>query len=97
LVQEALNNIVKHAAATHVEIFVSDADGELTITVRDDGVGFDVRGSSAGFGLVGMRERLALVSGTLELDSAPGTGTVVRAARPSRRREAGAEPVSARA
>ena len=50
--------------------------------VRDDGTGFDAHRRSSGFGLVGMRERLALVRGTLDVESAPGGGTTLRASIP---------------
>jgi signal transduction histidine kinase len=86
LVQEALTNVGKHAGATHVEIFVSDRDGHVAVTVRDDGAGFELTAASPGFGLVGMRERLALVHGSLDIESAPGSGTLIRASIPLRRR-----------
>jgi signal transduction histidine kinase len=54
--------------------------------VRDDGAGFDPDERSAGFGLLGMRERLALVHGSLTIRSAPGDGTVLLASIPVRRR-----------
>jgi signal transduction histidine kinase len=85
LVQEALTNVVKHAEASRVEVRVSDRDGRLVVLVRDDGVGFDAAKGFTGFGLVGMRERLALVRGTLEIESAPGAGTTIRASIPLRR------------
>jgi signal transduction histidine kinase len=85
LVQEALTNIAKHASATRVEIYVGDHGGQLAVRVRDDGAGFDPGERSAGFGLVGMRERLALVHGSLKIESAPGNGTLVEASIPVRR------------
>jgi signal transduction histidine kinase len=88
LVQEGLNNVVKHAGATRAHVTVIDRDGTVRIEVRDDGEGFDPQTRSSGFGLLGMRERLALVAGTLDVDSTPGAGTVVRATIPSRRRDA---------
>ena len=87
LVQEALTNIAKHAGATQVHVTVMDRDGEILIEIRDDGAGFDPQARANGFGLLGMRERLALVAGTLDVDSAPGAGTVLRATIPSRRRD----------
>jgi signal transduction histidine kinase len=84
LVQEALTNIGKHAHATRVQVDVSDRDGLISVSVRDDGDGFEVGIRTAGFGLVGMRERLALVHGTLEIETAPGGGTTVRASIPIR-------------
>jgi signal transduction histidine kinase len=86
LVQEALTNVAKHAAATRVTVSVSDRGDEIVVMVRDDGDGFDVQESSGGFGLLGMRERLALVSGTLEVESTPGRGTLICATMPSQRR-----------
>jgi signal transduction histidine kinase len=88
IVQEALNNVAKHAAATRVDVSISDRGGDIALVVRDNGDGFAVQQRSTGFGLLGMRERLALVGGTLEIDSEPGAGTVVRASIPVRRRGA---------
>jgi signal transduction histidine kinase len=87
LVQEALTNVVKHADARRVAVRVHDDGDRLEIVVRDDGrgIGADAR-PGGGFGLVGMRERIALVHGTLDIDSAAGAGTTVRARIPSRRR-----------
>jgi signal transduction histidine kinase len=84
IVQEALNNVSKHAAATHADVCVTDRDGDISLVVRDNGRGFDAHQRSTGFGLVGMRERVALVGGTFELDSTPGDGTVLRATIPVR-------------
>ena len=86
IVQEALHNVAKHAAATRVAVRVSDRDGEISLLVRDNGRGFDAQQRSSGFGLLGMRERLALVGGTFALESSPGNGTVVRATIPITRR-----------
>jgi signal transduction histidine kinase len=68
VVQEALSNVVKHAEATHVDVTLSEGDGILEIAVVDDGVGFDVSSPQEGFGLVGMRERLALLGGELHME-----------------------------
>ena len=87
LVQEALTNVGKHAGAHRADVTVREADGAVTIEVRDDGSGFDSEQPSSGFGLVGMRERVALVAGTLTVE--PGSpGTVVRARLPARRPQA---------
>jgi signal transduction histidine kinase len=94
-VQEALTNVGKHADATSVLVQVSDRAGNIEIVVRDDGAGFDPHAQTAGFGLLGMRERLALVHGSLEIDSAPGAGTTLRAWIPTRRR--GPRPTAAAA
>jgi signal transduction histidine kinase len=78
LVQEALTNVVKHAAADHVSIVLTRRDGGIGAIVEDDGQGFvpDQAGEEA-LGLVGMRERIALVGGTLAVESTPGTGTAL--------------------
>lgn len=86
LVQEALNNVVKHARAHAVTVRVTDGDEQVVVYVGDDGDGFDAEQQSSGFGLLGMRERLALVNGKLTVDSTPGEGTTVRAEIPLRRR-----------
>jgi signal transduction histidine kinase len=83
LVQEAINNVVKHAGAQRVQVNVAEAAGKLRITVRDDGIGFDTTRSDSGFGLVGMNERVALVGGILAVESTPGSGTVIRAELPA--------------
>jgi signal transduction histidine kinase len=77
VVQEALSNVVKHADATRVQVHVSDRAGTVDVTVRDDGKGFNPQEGAVGFGLLGIRERLALVRGTLEIESAPGAGTAL--------------------
>ena len=87
LIQEALSNVLKHASATRVDISVVQRDGAVHIDVRDDGRGFDTRQDAAGFGLIGMRERVALVDGTLDVRSLPGAGTDVHAEIPVRRRD----------
>ncbi len=82
LVQEALTNVAKHAGATTVEIEVRAENGTIGVTVADDGAGFDPEHPTSGFGLVGMRERVALASGTLEVESRAGEGTRLRAQFP---------------
>jgi signal transduction histidine kinase len=78
VVQEALSNVVKHAAAQHVSIVIAQRGRTVAATIDDDGQGFDeatIRPDA--LGLTGMRERLALVGGDLEIESAPGSGTTV--------------------
>ena len=82
LVQESLNNVVKHSGADRAWIGASPADGSLAISVRDDGCGFDVEATPAGVGLNGMRERIELLGGDLEIDSSAGEGTLVSARIP---------------
>lgn len=82
--QEALSNVAKHARASKVHLTLTYLDDTLLLDVQDDGVGFDPVGtpSSEGYGLVGMEQRLARVSGTLTVESAPGDGTILNAAVP---------------
>jgi signal transduction histidine kinase len=84
VVQEALTNIVKHAGATRVSVLLRRKDGGLLAVVEDDGAGFDPsRTREAALGLAGMRERLALVGGRLQIESASGAGTTLAAEVPS--------------
>ena len=77
--QEALNNVVRHAGARAATVTVRQMDGGLLLAVRDDGVGFDLAGPAIGrsLGLASMRERVQLVDGTLDVESAPGRGTAI--------------------
>ncbi|HEY6067698.1 MAG TPA: GAF domain-containing sensor histidine kinase [Gaiellaceae bacterium] len=80
VVQEALTNVIKHADARSVSVVVGARDGGVIAVVEDDGRGFtaaDIRADA--LGVVGMRERLALVGGTLEVESTVGTGTTLAA------------------
>jgi two-component system, NarL family, sensor histidine kinase DevS len=83
LVQEALNNAARHGAGERAVVEVVEDDGKVRVLVRDDGQGFDPAAASRGFGLVGMRERVTLAGGTLELRSAPGDGTTIVAVLPA--------------
>ena len=84
LVQESLTNAVRHAGASRVRIGVTERDGFVDVAVADDGHGFDAEARSAGFGLMGMRERVKLAAGTLEIETS-AAGTTVRARLPARR------------
>ncbi len=79
IVQEALNNIAKHARAKSVKIKLEEAGGMVSLEVTDDGVGFDpgIPPDSSALGLLSMRERAALVGGSASVQSRPGVGTVV--------------------
>jgi signal transduction histidine kinase len=81
-VQEALNNVIKHAHADRARVLVEGRRDEIAIRVEDDGAGFAAGGGGQGFGLVGMRERIALVGGTLAITAAAGGGTRVSASLP---------------
>lgn len=82
LLQEALTNVARHSRASRASLSMTLTQGALLLEVRDDGEGFDVDRRVDGFGLLGMRERVASVGGRFELESAPGAGTTVRAALP---------------
>jgi signal transduction histidine kinase len=87
VIQEALTNVRKHSGAKSVTVRVTESDSTTTLTVEDDGHGFDQGGSQFdrdGFGLFTMRDRMALLNGTLTIDSAPGRGTRVVASVPER-------------
>lgn len=78
IVQEALNNVVKHAHAKHAWIQLAADDGALVVCVKDDGTGFDVGASHAGhFGLDTIRERVSALGGEVRVQSLPGSGTTV--------------------
>jgi signal transduction histidine kinase len=82
LVQEALTNITKHAEASRVELGLVHRGDVVELSVSDNGVGFDPQDTGEGLGLVGMRERVALAGGHLEITSAPGKGAMLRARLP---------------
>lgn len=81
VVQEALTNVIRHARARRVAVVVRQTNRHLILTVRDDGVGFDVKATAVraragdSMGLLGMRERVRLCGGELSLRSVPGRGT----------------------
>ncbi len=87
IVQEALSNVVRHAGATRAAVSVTRTPASVTVTVEDDGRGFDVAGVLAGerkgLGLFGMQERAAYLGGRVDIDSRPGRGTRVRAEVPA--------------
>jgi signal transduction histidine kinase len=78
ITQEALTNVVKHAHAKRVSIVLTRRDGSVSAVIEDDGRGFaEEQGSENGLGLLGMRERVALVDGRLSVESSPGAGTTL--------------------
>lgn len=81
LVQEAVNNAVRHANARTVEVAVRKERQQVNVTVQDDGAGFDTR-FLRGLGILGMEERVRRLGGRLKISSQPGRGTVVSAALP---------------
>jgi signal transduction histidine kinase len=82
IVQEALTNVTRHARARHAEVTLAVDDLALEVTVRDDGVGFNVEKARTGLGTVGMGARAELVGGRLVIESGPGSGTTLRARFP---------------
>jgi PAS domain S-box-containing protein len=93
IVQEALNNILKHAEATSVNVILEQRAQRIVLIIEDNGNGFesDIARDSGkkgkGLGLIGMRERTALLGGTLEIESRPGEGTTLYAKVPVRSAE----------
>lgn len=89
IAQESLTNAHKHARSRQITVNLRKADGFVTLEIADDGCAFEVESASAPggnqLGLIGMRERVEMLGGHLEIASAPGTGTRVLAAVPSGR------------
>jgi signal transduction histidine kinase len=81
IAQEALNNIAKHAQASHVAVVLERRADQISLIIEDDGAGFDLQqafgADDKGVGLIGMRERAVLVGGTIEIESQPEVGTTV--------------------
>ena len=85
VVQESLSNVVRHSGAARADVTVEERHGQVVVVVRDDGAGFVADGESSGFGLIGMRERVAFAEGELQIETSPGAGAVVRATLPAAR------------
>ncbi len=77
IVQEALTNVIKHASARHVSVVLTRKNGEVSVVIEDDGSGFDPSTPVDGNGILGMRERVELLDGHLDVDSTPGAGTTL--------------------
>lgn len=84
ILQEALNNISQYACAKSVRVCLSLSNGNLILEIKDDGIGFDPGSArmEKTLGLLGMRERAALLDGELRLDSSPSRGTLIQASFP---------------
>lgn len=90
LVQEAINNVRKHARAKRVNLELKRTNGKIELSVKDDGIGFDVDKLTdneqapvkSGLGLLSMRERAALAGGSFKIDSSPGKGTSISVSIP---------------
>jgi two-component system, NarL family, sensor histidine kinase DevS len=83
IVQEALTNVVKHAHAQRVSVLVTRADGRIKAVIEDDGTGFDPAATDGGVGLIGMRERIELLDGSLAVETSPTSGTTIAAEVPA--------------
>jgi PAS domain S-box-containing protein len=101
IVQEALTNMFRHSGARNGNVRLAEQNGNITITVRDDGKGIEdgvirLHPESVGVGIGGMRQRVAELGGSLRLANAsPGTGTIVEVVIPTHRHETVSETVSA--
>lgn len=82
LVQEALTNVLRHAAASRVSVVIDDADCGIRVRIDDDGHGFQSPGGKKTFGLLGMRERVKMLGGSLQITSQPGQGCHIEACFP---------------
>lgn len=97
IIQEALTNVVRHAKATMCRVYLQRLANTVLVTIEDDGVGFtpsgaDRSGVRQGLGLIGIRERVSQLRGTLRLESAPGNGTRLTIELPARVREVSQDP-----
>jgi signal transduction histidine kinase len=86
IVQEAVTNAVKHAGAEDVAVAVREVDGAITVRVHDEGRGFDPAEPAHGYGLVGVRERVESLGGSLAIVSAPRAGTTLTVRLPTNSR-----------
>jgi two-component system, NarL family, sensor histidine kinase DevS len=84
ITQEALTNVVKHAQAKRVSIVLTRRSGSVAAVIEDDGRGFSAGSEGNGLGLLGMRERITLVGGRLDVESSPGSGTTLSIEVPAR-------------
>ena len=84
--QEAVTNVVRHAAARHADVVLDYGTDELTVRIEDDGHGAGPGGPRAGNGLMGMRERTAARGGSLVVGDSPRGGLLVEARLPLRGR-----------
>jgi signal transduction histidine kinase len=85
IAQEAITNAVRHAEATHVNVDLRCANGKLRLVIRDNGIGFNVESAQAqalGLGLIGIKERAALVGGRAKIISSPNKGTTIEVLLP---------------
>ncbi len=90
IAQESLTNVARHAKAANVEVTILEVDGSVRMEIKDNGKSFQVervlnsKEKKNRLGLLGMRERVEMIGGTLSIESSPGQGTTVRAEIPYR-------------
>jgi signal transduction histidine kinase len=79
IVQEALRNVAKHAGKTSVRIVLTGSANQVSLSIRDSGIGFDVHSAQdkGGLGLISMQERARLVHGDFTLETLPGRGATI--------------------
>jgi NarL family two-component system sensor histidine kinase LiaS len=82
IAQEALANVARHSTANHVDLVLGYEEGMVTMSITDDGCGFDPRGEHAGMGLVSMHERAEALNGDVVIESEPGCGTRIAVTLP---------------
>ena len=88
IMQEALNNVAKHSKADKVDILLESSNGQVTMIIEDNGIGFDrdaqkLFQDNKSLGLLGMKERAMLVGGSVEIESSPGHGTTIYVRAPA--------------
>ena len=78
VIQEAINNAIKYADATEVTIVFNMLEGLLTVSIADDGIGFDIVAQASGYGLKNMASRIKTINGTHQIFSNVGGGTQIK-------------------
>src|SRR5688572_710856 len=92
IVQEAMTNVAKHARAAVAIVYLRRVDDLVLVTIEDNGIGFEPGHARRGLGLIGIRERVAHLQGTVHVDAAPARGTRLTVGLPARARPPAAEP-----
>ncbi len=82
IIQEGLHNIVRHAGASEASVQLLQHNGEVLLTIEDNGKGFDKTEKRTGIGLSNIKRRTLILSGKLNIDSTPGRGTTVSVSMP---------------
>jgi signal transduction histidine kinase len=83
IIQEALNNVAKHAKASKVDIHFARHGDSLLLQIEDNGIGFDTARKEQSFGLLGIKERALMIGGTATIESVPGKGTLISLSIPT--------------